>query len=144
MDCLRILVDCVIGGDDFFGLRFGDVRTPIRHDTVGLDGFGFVFVATQSAVASDDMHGHSGRHRDGVDSSDESVVWREVVDAVRDAIELELVGMEGGELESLLSYFEKQTRGADQAGSDAAEPVGGEVTATERSGNKDHAADFGA
>ena len=60
VDCFRILVGRVIGGDDFFGLRFGDVGTPIRHDTVGFDGFGFIFVAAQSAVASDDMHGHWG------------------------------------------------------------------------------------
>ena len=134
----------VVGGDDFFRDRRGDVGTPIGNDAIGHDGAGFVGVAAFAAIAGDDMHGDAGVHRNGVDDADESVVWREVVDAVRHAAEGEVATLESGEAHGFAADLEEGLGMLDEAGADAAEPVGGEIAAAKRGGDENDAADFGA
>ena len=90
------------------------------------------------------MHGDAGVHRNGVDGADESVVWREVVDAVRHAAETEVVTLECGEAHGVAAGLEEELGRLDETGADAAEPMGGEIAAAQRSGDENHAAYFRA
>ncbi len=84
----------VAGRDDEFGLRAVQVRAPIRHDAVA----GIRSVAS-AAVAHDGVIRDAGRDRDGVDRFHEAVVRRERIHAVRDAFELQVARVEGGDFQ---------------------------------------------
>ena len=88
-DGLGILVGIVPEGTMSSLLRAFEVATPVGHDPVGADRSCMVFVSALAAVAHDRVVAKSGRERNSVDREDETVIRREGIDAVRDAVQLQ-------------------------------------------------------
>ena len=87
----------------------------------------------------------NARHdRDLVDHPDEAVLRREGVDAVRSPLEFEVIGLERGDLEGVVSGKQELPGRLDQHRSDPSDGDRRDLASLQRSGDKDHAADFGA
>ena len=80
------------------GLCAVHMRAPIRHDAVA----GIRSIPSAS-VAHDGVIRDARRDRDGVDRLHETIVGREGVNAIRDAFELQVAGMKGRDLQSVVA-----------------------------------------
>ena len=140
-DAVRVLVGAVVGGDDFFRGRAVEVGAPVGHEAVGAGRLGAVEFAALAAVAHDRVVGDGGGDGQLVDLADEAVVRGEGVDAVRRAVELERGVVGGHDRGDGVAGVGEEGGHADQAGAEAADPVGGEFRAAVGGGDEDGAVD---
>jgi hypothetical protein len=85
LDGLRVLMCGVAGRHDKLGLRAFHVRTPVRQHTVA-----GIWCVAFAAVPYNRVISDAGRDRDRVDRFHETVVWREGIHAIRNALELQV------------------------------------------------------